>query len=180
MHRLLILLIALSSCSSDKGYRFEAVYEAPNSGFQIKIISRGYITAGSDTADDAFARVSICPVVSGEGRPFRFSLTARPRAPSLFGSDDVLTANAEWSQNLLRSVLRVARYREPVAEELAGSYRVISNALSGPKGVVLEGQIESVKVVRAKAEYTRADLKGQPYGEWVGVSELGGCDTVKK
>ncbi|MGH7887850.1 MAG: hypothetical protein ACREPG_08295 [Candidatus Binatia bacterium] len=174
-----LMLVALVACSSDKGFRFEGRYEAAQSGYRIVVLSRGYVAAGFDIADNAFARVQICPIVAGAARPLRFSLAARPQTPRLFESEDVLTANANWSEKLLSAVLRTKGYAEPTAEELAGSFRVISNSLSGPKGVVLEGQIGSVKVLRANAEYVAADMKNRPAAEWVRVSELGNCDTVK-
>ena len=109
----------------------------------------------------------------------RFSLSAAPRVPRVFESEDVQITRANWNENLLRSVLLTAGYVEPIAEELSGSYRVISNALSGPKGVILEGQIKSVRVLKAKPEYGHEVMKHRPRAEWVGVSELGSCATVK-
>ena len=174
-----ILFAGLSACASEKWFRFEGEYEAQQSGYRIVIVSRGYIVFGSDVADHAFTRVQVCPMASGMGRPFRFSLAARPQAPRLFESAEMLTANATWSETLLGAVLRAKGYAEPASAELAGSFRAISNSLSGPKGVVLEGQIDAIKVRRAKAEYVAADLKGRPLVEWVRVFELGNCDTFK-
>lgn len=174
-----ILLAGLIACASENWFRFEGEYEAQRSGYRIVIVSRGYVTSGSDIADHAFTRVQVCPIVAGAGRPFRFSLAARPQAPRLFESEEMLTANATWSETLLKAVLRAKGYAEPAAAELAGSFRAISNSLSGPKGVILEGQIDAVKVRRAKAEYVDADLKNRPTAEWVRVFELGNCDTFK-
>ena len=79
---------------------------------------------------------------------------------------------------MLRSVLLSAGYGELIAQELSGSFRVISNSLSGPKGVILESQIDSVKVLRAKPEYGHAVMRNRPVKEWVEVSEIASCDTV--
>ena len=173
------IVVAITSCLFDNGFRFEAEYEARYSGYRMSIVSRGYVAAGHDIADNAYARVRICPIAGGPGRPFRFTLAARPQTPRHFESEEVTAASANWSEKLLRSVLLTAGYREPTATELAGSYRVISNSLSGPKGVILEGQIDSVKVLRAKPEYGPADMKIRPLADWVAVSELGNCATVK-
>jgi hypothetical protein len=176
---ILFLLPAIASCPFENGFRFEGLYEAPPSGFRIHIVSRGYVEAGYDIADNAFARVQICPTVLGKGRPLRFSLSAAPRVAPVFESDDVQIASASWNEKLFRSVLLRADYGEPLAEELSGSYRVISNSLSGPKGVILEGQIDSGKVLRAKPEYGHAVMKNRPLTQWIAVSELASCDTVK-
>ena len=176
---ILFLLPAIAACPFDNGFRFEGLYEAPRSGYRIRIISRGYVEGGYDIADNAFARVQICPNVGGRGRPLRFSLSAAPRVPRVFESEDVQITRANWNEKLLRSVLLTAGYAEPMAEELSGSYRVISNSLSGPKGVILEGQIKSVKVLKAKPEYGQEIMKNRPLKDWVAVSDLGSCDRVK-
>ena len=173
------LWVVLVSCSSDNGFRFDALYEAPQSGFRIHIVSRGFVAAGSDIAENAFARVQICPTILGKGRPLRFSLSAAPRVARVFESDDGQIASASWNEKLLRSVLLSAGYGELIAQELSGSFRVISNSLSGPKGVILESQIDSVKVLRAKPEYGHAVMRNRPVKEWVEVSEIASCDTVK-
>ncbi|MBM4299271.1 MAG: hypothetical protein FJ143_16155, partial [Deltaproteobacteria bacterium] len=134
-----IVIAGLTACASENWFRFEGAYEAEQSGYRLSILSRGYVSSGYDIADYAFTRVQICPIAGGAGRPFRFSLAARPQAPRLFESEEMLTANAAWSETLLRAVLRARGYGEPSAAELAGSFRVISNSLSGPKGVILEG-----------------------------------------
>jgi hypothetical protein len=174
-----LLFAGLTACASENWFHFEAEYEAEQSGWGILIVSRGYVSSGYDIADYAFTRVQICPIAGGAGRPFRFSLAARPQAPRLFESEEMLTANAAWSETLLRAVLQARGYGEPSAAELAGSFRVISNSLSGPKGVILEGQIDTIKVRRAKAEYVAADDKNRPLAQWVTLSELGKCDTLK-
>ena len=173
------LMIALiTSCSSEKGFRFEGRYEAPRSGYRIMIVSRGYVASGFDIADYAYARVLVCPLTAAAGKPFRFSLTKLPQAPQLFESEDMLTADATWSEKLLGAVLQARGYSALTAMELAGSFRVISNSLSGPKGVILQGQIDSVTVVDAKPEYAAADMKTQPQRGWVSSAELGTCAPV--
>jgi hypothetical protein len=174
-----LLFAGLAACASENWFHFEGDYEAEQSGYRLSIVSRGFVASGYDVADHAFTRVQVCPSAGGAGRPFRFSLAARPQAARLFESEDMLTANATWNENLLRAVLRARGYSEPSAAELAGSFRVISNSLSGPKGVILEGQIDSVKVRRAKAEYISAQRKDRPLAEWVAASELSKCDALK-
>jgi hypothetical protein len=175
---MLFVLPAIAACPIENGFGFEGLYEAPESGYRIRIVSRGYVEGGYDIADNAFARVRICPNVRGRGRPLRFSLSAAPRVPRVLESEDVQINSAGWNEKLLRSVLLTAGYVEPIAEELSGSYRVISNSLSGPKGVILEGQIKSVRVLKAKPEYGHEVMKHRPLKDWITVSDLGSCDTV--
>jgi hypothetical protein len=43
--------------------------------------------------------------------------------------------------------------KSSVPEEVQGGATVMMNALAGPKGVVLEGQIGSLQVIRADVAY---------------------------
>ena len=72
------LLLTFLGCDSTNGFRFDAVYAAPGSGFRIAILSRGYIKSGDDLADKSFARVRVCPTVPGRGGEFQFALTRLP------------------------------------------------------------------------------------------------------
>jgi hypothetical protein len=63
--------------------------------------------------------------------------------------------------------------------ELGGLYRAISSSTSGPKGVVLRGQIDSVTVERAETRYGEEVDTGRPPNSWVGPTEPPGCASLR-
>jgi hypothetical protein len=85
----------------------------------------------------------------------------------------------DWKEpeQLFLNLLSRAGYKGPIPEEVKGSVRVIVSALSGPKGVILKGQIESLVVHRADIEYGYKVMKDQPPKKWINGSELGGCNA---
>jgi hypothetical protein len=177
--RSILIVGLLASCASDRGYRFDGRYDAPRSGYRLLIVARGYVAAGFDIADHAFARVRVCPLVPGVGKPLRFSLTRRPEMALLFESEEILTADAHWSEKMFGALLQSRGYAGLTAMELAGGFKVIAGALSGPKGAILPGQIDSLTVVQAQAEYSASDLKSQPPRDWVRDFDLPECDAKR-
>jgi hypothetical protein len=69
----------------------------------------------------------------------------------------------------------MAGYSEIDTAEVSGSIKVIGNALSGSKGVVLKGQIESVKVVYTKIYHDYKFDRDQPVTQWIESDELEPC-----
>jgi hypothetical protein len=53
--------------------------------------------------------------------------------------------------------------------------RVLLNSLSGPKGVILEGQIKSLRVVYTKIDYGYAVNSSESPRKWIDVSEFPIC-----
>ena len=54
-------------------------------------------------------------------------------------------------------------------------FRVTSNSLNGPKGVILKGQIDSVVVQRAETQYGEKVKIDREPSSWVEARELPSC-----
>jgi hypothetical protein len=177
------LSLLVGSCSSDRGFRFYGEYEAEKSHYRIQLISQGYVKAGDDLADSAFALVQICPTGQSSGKPFRVTLTATPGQWTRIESNDVAIPSTEvnWRtpQAWLKEALWQAGYRDLSEEELTGTARVISSALTGPKGVILKEQIKSLLVRRDDIIYGYEVMKERPPNEWIASSELPPCATLE-
>jgi hypothetical protein len=73
-----------------------------------------------------------------------------------------------------------AGYRTLDSAEVIRTLRVIQSALLGDKGVVLEGQIDSLDVVSTKTDYGFPIVKDRPPETWIKPSELPGCTSVAR
>jgi hypothetical protein len=176
---LLLLLLLSSGCLSSRGFRFHGEYEAKESGYRIQLISQGYVNSGDDLANSAFALVQICALPGFMGRPFRIEMTALPNEWISLECQELGLPPTDWKrpEQLFLALLSRAGYQGPVSEEVKGSVRVIASALSGPKGVILKSQIESLGVLRADIEYGYKVMKDQPPKKWINGSELDECNT---
>ena len=178
----ILLFLLVDSCSSDRGFRFYGEYEAEQSHFRIQLISQGYVKAGDDLADSAFALVQICPTGQSRAKTFRLMLTATPGQWTKVESNDVAITSTEvnWRtpQAWLKEALWQAGYRYLPEEELTGSAKVMGSALTGPKGVILKGQIKSLIVHRDDIVYGYKVSKERPK-EWIRSSELPPCATFE-
>jgi hypothetical protein len=154
------------------------------------------VNSGDDLANSAFALVQICALPGFTGRPFRIEMTALPNEWISLECRDLGVPPTDWKrpEQLFSDLLSSAGYKGPVPEEVKGSVRVIASALSGPKGVILKGQIESLGVLRADIEYGYKVMKDQPPKKWINgsarwvmlvprrmtVSSLGDLDVIRR
>lgn len=179
----LLSLLLVCSCSSDRGFRFYGEYEAEQSHYRVQLISQGYVKAGDDLAETAVALVQICPIRPSRGKAFRVILTAAPGQWTRVESNDVAIPSAEMSgrapQAWLQELLGQADYQDLLEDKLTGSARVIGSALTGPKGVILKGQIKSLIVRRADIKYGWEAPKGRLPKEWIGSSEIPSCAALE-
>lgn len=177
----ILAFLLVSSCSSDRGFRFYGEYEAEQSRYLIYVISQGYVKSGDDLAQSAFALVQFCPAIHSTGRALRLALTATPGQGNKIESDDVTIPSSEWnwrtSGGWLREALSQAGYTDVAENEIKGSVKVMGSALSGPKGVILKGQIKSLIVRRADIMYGYKVIRDRPPREWIQSSELQACGT---
>ena len=177
-----LLFLLVGSCSSDRGFRFYGEYEAEQSHYRIQLISQGYVKAGDDLADSAFALVQICPTGQSSAKAFRLMLTATPGQWTRVESNDVAIPSTEvnWRtpQAWLKEALWQAGYRDLPEQELTGSAKVMDSALTGPKGVILKGQIKSLIVHRDDIVYGYEISKERPK-ERIRSSELPPCPTFE-
>lgn len=72
-------------------------------------------------------------------------------------------------------MLARAGFQGVVEEELIGSVKVLEGALAGPKGAILEGQIDTMKVLGTKSKYLAIPKKGQPDLVWLQTVSLKDC-----
>jgi hypothetical protein len=80
-------------------------------------------------------------------------------------------------RRVTQSSARQAGYGDVAEEEIKGSVKVIECSLTGPKGVILKGQIKSLIVRRADIVYGYKVMKDRPPREWIQSSELRRCGT---
>jgi len=135
-----------------------------------------------DLADSAFALVQICPTGQSRAKAFRLMLTATPGQWTRVESNDVAITSTEvnWRtpQAWLKEALWQAGYRDLPEEELTRSAKVMGSALTGPKGVILKGQIKSLIVHRNDIVNGYKVSKERPK-EWIRSSELPPCATFE-
>jgi len=177
----LFLLFFLLSCNFDSGFEFRAEYEATKSGYRIDLISRGYVEAGHDISKNAASLVQFCPLEPSSGTAFRISLIVEPKHWIKMECADFGSPPSDWNwrtaEKLLSEIIHRAGYTNLNSEELKGSVKVIENSTAGPKGVILEGQIESLRVLNTDISYGYALSRNKPKREWIGESDLPSCKT---
>ena len=175
----LFMLPATGCGPSDDGFRFHGNYEAARSGYSVQILSKGYVEAGQDIARTAFAVVQFCPTGNSNGRLLQMKATAIPDQGIKVEARELgptyLDWNANTSEGLVRGLLLAAGHRNIDPEELPGTVQVIENSLAGPKGVILKGQITSLRVIRADIETGYPVEKGKSPREWIEPSEVTPC-----
>jgi len=176
---LLLSVLSFGGCQfPDRGYRFHAGYQAKHSGCRIQLLSQGYVKSGDDLADSSLSLVQFCPLPGSPGKPFRIEMLEVPNEFIKVECMELGMPLTDWkrSSDLLSSLLSKAGYKGMVPEEVEGLTRVMMNSLAGPKGVILEGQIDSVDVLQTKIEYGYQGDRSKPQREWIDASELPGCE----
>jgi hypothetical protein len=168
---------------SDRGFRFTAGYEAVHSGYRIRLVSMGIVKPGDDLASTAFAVVNLCPTRSSIGRALQMTLTSQPKQWVKLDCEslNIRSEDLQWktSENVLASMLKRSGYDSLVPEEIQGSLRVMLSSLNGPKGVILEGQIATVRVLDTKIDYGYDVNAMDPPAKWIAASEYPKCTPEK-
>ena len=168
---------------SDRGFRFTAGYEAVRSGYRIRLVSKGLVKPGDDLASTAFAVAVICPTGSSNGRVLQMTLTEMPRE-FIKVDCEALGMQAEElkfrrSEDLFTSMLKRSGYDSLAPQEISGSLKVMLNSLSGPKGVILEGQIATIRVLDTKIDYGYDVNAIDPPAKWIEASEYPNCEPMR-
>jgi hypothetical protein len=176
-----LFLFCLSGCDmSDMGFRFYAQYEAPRGGYRINLVSQGYVEPGNDLATAAFAIVNFCPVGTSKARPLQMTLVSNPEEWIKLECKglgvDSTDLNWRTSESVLGDLLIRAGYDDLDTEELKGTAKVIMNSLTGPKGVMLKGQITSVTVLHTDIKYGYRVMKDQPKKQWIDPADVQSCE----
>ena len=173
-----VALVVLA-CSADRGFRFHAEYGAPRSGYRVKLISQGWVASGHDLSENAYALVQLCPVGAPGARPFRLTLWSAPMTFDRIASIELGLAPTEMKRgtgaDILTDLLSRAGYKGLDSGEVVRTVRVMRSALYGSKGVVLEGQIDSLQVLSTKIDYGYEVVKDRPPESWIKSSDLPEC-----
>jgi hypothetical protein len=179
----MVLANSLMSCSPfDEGFTFIGEYEAARSGFLVRLAARGNIPNGSDVSDHAYSFARICPVRPNDGIAFEMSLVSELDQWIVMESRSLGIPKSEWngktSEELFKKALNLAGYNNVFTEEILGSVKVINGSLAGPKGAILNGQIETMVVLNAKPEYGVEVKRGDPSSDWISELSLQPCEVV--
>jgi hypothetical protein len=146
------------------------------------LISKGYVQEGDDLARTAFAVIAFCPTAGSHGRPLRITLTATEGLWIKVDCESlgVVSADLNWisSNQLLTTLLSRAGFDNLTPDEVKGTAKVIVNSLSGPKGVILKGQIKSLEVLQADITYGYDVPKTDPPKTWIRSEEAPSCEQI--
>src|SRR6185436_19361511 len=119
---------------------------------------------------------------ASSGKMLQLTLTAQPRQRIKLDCEQlgIRSEDLNWktSESVFASMLRKSGYDSLAPDEITGSVRVMLNALSGPKGVILDGQIKSLRVLSTKIDYGYDVSTSDPPAKWIVVSEYPVCSTL--
>lgn len=166
----------------DQIYEFTGEYEAPLAKYRLRMVASGNFKGRQDISEEAFSLVRVCPSTAGIGRPFDLTLVAYSVGSVRAESRELGVALSEWSWNtaegVFKDMLDRAGFLNVPVEEIKGSVHVIGGSLLGPKGTVLKGQIDSLKVLYTKSKYVAMTRSGRPDTSWIGRMSLQSCDGL--
>jgi hypothetical protein len=179
-----LMMFACGCFSGNRGFRFEGEYRAPKSHIEFHVVSQGFVSPDADIADTALALLQICPSGTSDGRPFRLSMVSAPKAWIKIESPDLAMEPGDWnwktSEAALAKLLEVAGYRGVAVDEIRDLARAMGNSSSGPKGFIMEGQGQSVVVLRADIHYGYAFDETKPQATWIPWSDLSACAASER
>jgi hypothetical protein len=145
---LFTLLVGCETTFTGYSYKICAVYEAPQSQFRVTIYSEGYIEAGADTSDTYKGKIKIAPL-SQKGKNILLMFQDNNEVSYRIESGRIV--NWKWgfrdNQRTLIDILTTSGYTNIDGNEIRASIRAIGGAFGGPKGVILEGQSQPLKVI---------------------------------
>jgi hypothetical protein len=112
---LCLLMVGLSSCLREHGYRVRGAYLAPKSGYRLDLILQGIWDPDSETVKESYKLAQICPLKQNQGRPIRFILDSeRDRWVVFFHHEAAGSPIQVWdfrsSQTLLQQTLSKAEF----------------------------------------------------------------------
>jgi hypothetical protein len=179
-----VVALGIGSCSPATGFRFHGTYEATQSGFRAYVISQGTQKFGSDLSESAYALVQFCPLRRSSGNPVLATFRTNPDSWIQMECEDPPVPPSDWSAHtapqLLAGLLAEASYQRLDTTEVSAIARAISGALAGPKGAILVGQTQQIRVVRADVVHGWRFGRDRPQEQWIRPSELPGCSGPRK
>ena len=153
---LLALIVAVLACGApitDLSFHIAAAYRANTSGYQVDIETQGVVRAGHDISDNGAGRVQITPISSTTIWPVTIDLETTSKATiSISGEIQEDEQFYSDTQEKLLRVLEQAGYESLSREEVEETVRAIFGAISGPKGVMMDGQTEWLQVISVQID----------------------------
>ena len=117
-----------------------------------------------------------------EGRPFEMFLYAQEGEGAAMERKDYRIPKSEWSwktsEGLLWKALTLAGFTDFSEAEVEGGVKVINGSLAGPKGTVLRGQIDSLKVLVTHPSYGLDIKPGEPSTDWINGLSIQPCGGI--
>jgi len=141
-------LLLLSGCESDRQFHTVAVYEAPRSGYAVRVVAIGVVRAGADMSEQSTAVLTFWSASGpAEAAPSITASAALRNGQVEFGGESL--PEGSW---LARGGARLSRFLSnagysPVPEELDELVSASYGVLLGPKGTLMPGQTKALKVV---------------------------------
>jgi hypothetical protein len=143
------MLLGCGTTLTGYNYLISAVYHAPLSGFELTINSKGHVRAGADTSDTYQGIVKIEPL-DNKGKK-NVALAFIDNDQVSYKINSAKNQQAKWgfreALKSLNAILKKAGYVTLNENELKETIRAIGGAFGGPKGVMLNGQTEYLKVI---------------------------------
>jgi len=140
--------LLLSGCESDRQFHTLAVYEAPRSGYAVRVVAIGVVRAGADMSEQSTAVLTFWSASGpAEAAPSITASAALRHGQVEFGGES--TPEGAWltrgGEGLFR-LLSDAGYSS-VPEELDELVSATYGVLLGPKGTRMPGQTKALRVV---------------------------------
>jgi hypothetical protein len=149
------------ACQRDYSFRTVAEYQAPRSGYSIRIDAQGVVRAGADVSEHSSGVVAIWATNTpgqAESSAFAFNVALR-QGRVRFGPESLVEGSwhgrdeEELSHFLSDAGLFVA------PEEMQELSSAVEGALLGPKGTLMAGQTKVLGVVSTTFDRSAADRK---------------------
>ena len=149
----LAALLLLSGCEIDRQFHTVAVYEAPRSGYVVRIVASGVVRAGADMSEESKALLTFSSASGLEQADSSVTASVALRSGQVaFGGASSLEGAwpARGAEGLSR-LLSKAGY-PLVPEELDELVSTTYGVLLGPKGTLMPGQTRVLTVVSVAFE----------------------------
>jgi hypothetical protein len=142
------------ACQRDYSFRTVAEYQAPRSGYSIRIDAQGLVRAGADVSERSSGVVAIW-ATNRPGQPdrsaFTFSVALR-QGRVRFGPESLVEGSWPGRHEEAPSHFLSDAGLFVVPEEMQELSSAVEGALLGPKGTLMAGQTKVLDVVSTTFE----------------------------
>jgi hypothetical protein len=162
---------------TQRGVRFEGIYLASKSHYQLELIFQGIWDIGKESMVKIYKVAKICPL-SNSGLPILFSITSGKEQKSIIMSDDASIPKQEWEwrtyEQVFQEGLLKAGFKTIDYSELKSIVRVLESG-----DAVFKGQVKNITVARAEYKGRYQFNQTKPLNQWIKSSELAPCKIDK-